>query len=503
MSGFPISKGFKKKIKEEIDLHNLPFIEKEIKGENNISFILKIYNAKQSLIFYVKKINDFSEIIYKKEFTLEKFYQLDNFFKSFKSLEEIYEDIFKNYKKKEIFVLENEYIIIINIKFEILNKIKEIAFIFDDYNLNVEKIVLKLCDKIKEIDILHLYIKQLEEKLEKYKLSNEQLNNKIDKEIKNVKEEQNEINKNNKKELIGEFNKKLNEEIRIKNEIFDKKLKDSQNGNNKKDLIESKLQSEKNPYSFSKIINIIIHIIIISIISIYLNTNYNKINDLDNQFNYRMHDIYTKLKSFDNKVNDVDKEFHNTTNYIDNQFKSFNNQINYLENCFIYQSLIDDKNYYNYNFLINEGIKYYFFKEIKNVKLLYRASKDGYESYNFHQKCDGKKFTVILIVTDKYKIFGGFTELEWDSNDSFKSGGRGFIFSINNNKIYYNKKKYQIYCSQDEGPDFYEVFYIKGKIGYSYNSPSYSSFEVSGKDKSLVGEKEFSIKDYAVFQIDF
>ena len=500
MSGFPTSQGFEK-IKDEIDLYNLPFIENKIKIENNISFNIKIYNAKQSLIFFFKKKYDFAEINYKKVYTLEQLNQLDIFFKSFKSIEEIYEDFFKNYQKKEIIVLENEYKINIIFKFEILNKTKEIKFIFDDYNLNVEKIVLKLCHKINEMDKLNLKIRNLEENLEKYKLLNEQKNNKIDNEIKSIRGEQNDKN-NKRKELINEFNKKLNEKIKINKENFDNKLKNSQNGNNKNDLVESKLKFEKKQNIFIRNINIIISIIIISIMAFYLNINYTKINDLDNQFNYRMHDIYNKFNTFNNKVNDINNELYNITNFIDSRFKSFKDQINYLDNYFIYQSLIDNKNYNNYNYLINEGIKKYFFKEIKSVKLLYRASIDGYESDNFHQKCDGKKNTVILVATDKNKIFGGFTEIEWDSSDSFKNGDKGFIFSINDNKIFYNKKKYQIYCSQDEGPDFYEVFYIKGKTGYSYNSPSYNSFEVTGKDKALIGEKEFSIKDYAVFQID-
>ena len=87
-----------------------------------------------------------------------------------------------------------------------------------------------------------------------------------------------------------------------------------------------------------------------------------------------------------------------------------------------------------------EGIKRNFNKNITKFNLLYQASRDGYRSEDFHGKCDRKKNTVTLILSENYKIFGGFTDAEWDKNETYKKGNKGFLFSINNNKIYYNKK---------------------------------------------------------------
>ena len=136
------------------------------------------------------------------------------------------------------------------------------------------------------------------------------------------------------------------------------------------------------------------------------------------------------------------------------------------------------------------------------MKLLYQASVDGFESINFHNKCDYKGYTVILIVTETNKIFGGFTELEWSSDIKNKDGNKGFIFSFSEKKIYYNKNKYRIYCSSYYGPDFYEAFYIIGKTGHIYKYPPYEYFDFIPKDHNLAWKYEFSIKDYAVFQID-
>jgi len=46
-------------------------------------------------------------------------------------------------------------------------------------------------------------------------------------------------------------------------------------------------------------------------------------------------------------------------------------------------------------------------------RLLFRASRDGFEAAAFHSKCDNKGPTV-TIVKSVHNIFGGFTEESWD-----------------------------------------------------------------------------------------
>ena len=49
-----------------------------------------------------------------------------------------------------------------------------------------------------------------------------------------------------------------------------------------------------------------------------------------------------------------------------------------------------------------------------SVKLLYRASRDGWAGSNFHSCCDSKGPTVTVVKTGNY-IFGGYTDQSWDS----------------------------------------------------------------------------------------
>ncbi len=152
---------------------------------------------------------------------------------------------------------------------------------------------------------------------------------------------------------------------------------------------------------------------------------------------------------------------------------------------------------------MNEGIMNNFNKKIKKYNLLYLASRDGYDTEYFHKRCDGKAFTVTLVITEENKIFGGFTELEWNKNDGSKYGNKGFIFSLNNNKIFYNKNKYNIFNGDRIGPSFnYGGFDIYSKFGVDNTKNLKSNFDVSGIEYILAGKNYFSIKDYAVYQIE-
>ena len=54
-----------------------------------------------------------------------------------------------------------------------------------------------------------------------------------------------------------------------------------------------------------------------------------------------------------------------------------------------------------------------------SVKLLYRASRDGWAASNFHSCCDSKGPTVTVVKTGNY-IFGGYTDQSWDGKYYFE-----------------------------------------------------------------------------------
>ena len=52
-------------------------------------------------------------------------------------------------------------------------------------------------------------------------------------------------------------------------------------------------------------------------------------------------------------------------------------------------------------------------KNVKILKKLYSASIDGDSAFYFHQKCDDKLITLVLIKTPDKRRFGGYTRVNW------------------------------------------------------------------------------------------
>jgi len=73
--------------------------------------------------------------------------------------------------------------------------------------------------------------------------------------------------------------------------------------------------------------------------------------------------------------------------------------------------------------------------KISNGKLLYRISELGASPELFHEKCDNKGPTIILIKLDSGHIFGAFNSLNYKSKFEYEESDNNFIFSISDGKI--------------------------------------------------------------------
>ena len=161
--------------------------------------------------------------------------------------------------------------------------------------------------------------------------------------------------------------------------------------------------------------------------------------------------------------------------------------------------------YNEFNF-IESAVRKALGKNIKYYRLIFRASRNGYRAENFHENCDGKNNTIVFIQARNGRRFGGFTEAKWDKSNGYKSGEHGFLFSLDNKEIYYNKKNdYDIYCYSDKGPAFgggHDLFIDdncnKDNENYDNSDHSYNT----GKKYALAGSKYFYVEDYEVYQLD-
>ena len=114
-------------------------------------------------------------------------------------------------------------------------------------------------------------------------------------------------------------------------------------------------------------------------------------------------------------------------------------------------------------------------------KLLYRASEHGFESNDFHSKCDGKANNLtILKASESSFIFGGFTTKSWDGNSGYKSDPNAFLFSLTNKdnqpckmKIDPKEHRYAINFCSAYGPTFgFEEIKIASNANLNKNSLS-------------------------------
>ena len=98
------------------------------------------------------------------------------------------------------------------------------------------------------------------------------------------------------------------------------------------------------------------------------------------------------------------------------------------------------KNDDNYN-KFYELISTYGNININNLKLIYRASKDGFNYLSIVNKINNKSNLIFLYHTNNKRIFGAFIKCKLDNinlNGSRKyyKDENAFVFSLNNNKIY-------------------------------------------------------------------
>ena len=157
--------------------------------------------------------------------------------------------------------------------------------------------------------------------------------------------------------------------------------------------------------------------------------------------------------------------------------------------------------------IINKPIEQHYKKTIKNYKLIFQASKDGYKAKDFHNKCDGKSFTVTIILSKGGRIFGGYAEPEWDQSNTYKEGFN-FIFSYDHRVIYYNScKNISIRCEDDSGPIFGAIdikIADNGNKNYvNIDDTSHPRCCFKNVNNLLAESKHFSIIDYVVYQIEF
>ena len=144
----------------------------------------------------------------------------------------------------------------------------------------------------------------------------------------------------------------------------------------------------------------------------------------------------------------------------------------------------------------------------KNIQfnLLFRKSRDGDKTADFHRLCDNKGKTLIMIETKEGRKFGGFTNESWDTTNKWKKNYDDFVFSLDLNKKYSHTKYGDSTISKsEEGPVFgngrpntVDIYFGDNTLnkGISNSSPS---FETKRELNNI--NENFETKELEVYQV--
>jgi hypothetical protein len=166
-----------------------------------------------------------------------------------------------------------------------------------------------------------------------------------------------------------------------------------------------------------------------------------------------------------------------------------------------------------------ELIKVCEFSPNDTFRLLYRATRDGFRSSDFHSKCDGHSSTLTIFkAKGSSYIFGGYTTVDWESptDRKCKSDPNAFIFSLINkdNKplkmnIDPNYHVHAICCYSEFGPTFGNDIIIvndanttmigRSHLGSSYKHPQYG-LGTNEAFTFLGGSYRFQLDEIEVYQ---
>ena len=152
---------------------------------------------------------------------------------------------------------------------------------------------------------------------------------------------------------------------------------------------------------------------------------------------------------------------------------------------------------------------------VKQWKLQYRATRDGFSARNFHTKCDGSANTLTIIKSTNGNIFGGFTEKAWDSTGNGYVDPKTYIFSLVNRenrpfKAMCTNGASTIYCYSNHGPIFgsgHDILITSGSnadktcysnFGYDYKHPNYQ-YSIKKTISILAVSYDFKTLEIEVF----
>ena len=249
---------------------------------------------------------------------------------------------------------------------------------------------------------------------------------------------------------------------------------------------------------------------------------YKKISSLNQNYlnviqeNKDMKKEINNLKEENKNVKDRIIDLENIINLLKKDITLLKDKNNDLSLKINLENLIDSAIMEKSEFgMIKTAIQKRMNKEIKNLKKLYQATKDGGEPEIFHKKCDNIPNTLVLYKSAGNRRFGAFASECWTDSDKDILDKNCFLFSLDRQKIYYtlNNEYFQLACYSHNGPSFAFGFIYCIKLYENALKADSLQTNEKGLEKIFDGNinalsedgnfKGIFAKEYEVFQILF
>ena len=237
---------------------------------------------------------------------------------------------------------------------------------------------------------------------------------------------------------------------------------------------------------------------LINIYQILLRNKYNYINHI-NYLENKMNKTQISLEKYQDLLNKCNS-------YFDHDMQLKMSFLEYGIDTDILESPDD------YSFIVN--ILSNLFNTTNIIfEQIYKASCFGDNTNVFHSKCDNIKNTLMLIITDDKRRFGGFTSAEWDKSNKYKYDDKAFLFSLDSFEVYYILDKYKdkaINCRENFYAPIFgdDLFIFDGFFSSKLNKTEekyfdYSKSKMINEEFKLSGQKYFTITEMEVYKIHF
>ena len=185
-----------------------------------------------------------------------------------------------------------------------------------------------------------------------------------------------------------------------------------------------------------------------------------------------LYDIISNLKQENKQLKENQKKLEEKINIILNEIKplkEFKEKMDKKE-----KEKNENKKIRNLDSLVlgdnekyNKTLKNWINPNMKiKAELLYRLTRDGDEFQTFHNLCDNKGITLLLVKLIDGNILGGYITKDWDNHSNcWKQDQDAFVFSLTQNVKCITNSNYSynaFYCNSSYGPHFASIqFYSK------------------------------------------